>query len=118
MVNSLNASLNAIQSHLTRFQASADNIANLNSDGYKRQRVIIKEGPAGTPTTINNTDISSGPTRMEVNRKDKLVEVEMSNVDLATEYIKTMESTQAIKANLKVAQTADELLGEIIDTLG
>ena len=118
MVNSLNASLNAIQSHFTRLQASANNIANLNTDGYKGQRVTIKEGPTGTPTTTNSTDMSPGPSRMEVNREGELVEVEMSNVDLATEYIKTMESTQAIKANLKVAQTVDELLGEIIDTLG
>jgi flagellar basal body rod protein FlgG len=41
----------------------------------------------------------------------------MSNVDLATEYVKTMESPQAIKANLKTIQPADELLGEVIDKL-
>ena len=118
MVNSLDASLNAIQSHFTRLQASANNIANLNSDGYKGQRVTIKEGPTGTPTTTSNTDMNPGPSRMELNQQGEMVEVEMSNVDLATEYIKTMESTQAIKANLKAVQTADELLGEIIDTLG
>ena len=116
MVNGLDASLNAIQSHFTRLQASADNIANLNTDGYKGQRVTINEGPTGT-TTTSSTDKSPGPSRMELNREGDLVEVEMSNVDLATEHIKTMESTQAIKANLKAVQTADELLGEIIDTL-
>ena len=117
MVNSLNASLNAIQSHFTRLQASANNIANLNTDGYKGKRVIINQGPTGTPTATVSTDPNPGPSRMELNQKGELVEVEMSNVDLATEYVKTMESSQAIKANLKAAQTADELLGEIIDTL-
>ena len=118
MVSSLDASLNAIQSHFTRLQASANNIANLNTDGYKGKRVTINEGPTGTPTATVNTDTNPGPSRMELNREGELVEVQMSNVDLATEYVKTMESTQAIKANLKAAQTADELLGEIIDTLG
>ncbi|MEA1923745.1 MAG: flagellar basal body rod C-terminal domain-containing protein [Pseudomonadota bacterium] len=117
MVNSLNTSLNAIQSHFIRLQASADNIANLNTDGYKGKRVIINQDPTGTPTATISTDTNPGPSRMELNQKGELVEVEMSNVDLATEYVKTMESTQAIKANLKAAQTTDELLGEIINTL-
>ncbi|MCD6429675.1 MAG: hypothetical protein J7L57_00440 [Deltaproteobacteria bacterium] len=117
MVNGLDASLNAIQSHFTRLQASANNIANLNTDGYKGQRVTINEGPTGTTTTTSSTDKNPGPSRMELNQEGDLVEVEMSNVDLATGYVKTMESTQAIKANLKAIQTADELLGEIIDTL-
>jgi len=117
MVNSLNASLNAIQSHFTRLQASANNIANLNTDGYKGERVTIGEGPDGTPAATVSIDTNPGPSRMELNQKGELVEVEMSNVDLGTEYVKTMESTQAIKANLKAVQTADELLGEIINTL-
>ena len=117
MVNSLDASLSAIQSHFTRLQASANNIANLNTDGYKGKRVIINQGPTGTPTATVSTDTNPGPSRMELNQKGELVEVEMSNVDLATAFVKTMESTQAIKANLKIAQTADELLGDIIDTL-
>ncbi len=118
MINSLDASLNAIQSHFKRLHASADNIANLNTDGYKGQRITVSEGPTGTTTTTSSTDKSPGPTRTELNQEGDLVEIEMSNVDLATEYVKTMESTQAIKANLRAAQTADELLGEIIDALG
>ena len=117
MSNTLNTSQLAIQSHFTRLEASANNIANLNSDGYKSQRVDIKEGPNGAPTTSSSTDESSGPSRMELNQEGDLVEIEMSNVDLATEYVKTMESTQAIKANLKTIQTADEMLGELINTL-
>ncbi len=117
MSNTLNTAQIAIQSHFTRLQASADNIANLNSDGYKSRRVNIEEGPNGTPTANVSVDLSPGPSRMELNREGELVEVEMSNVDLATEYVKTMESTQAIKANLKTIQTADELLGEVIDKL-
>ena len=117
MSNTLNTSLLAIQSHFTRLEACANNIANLNSDGYKSQRVDIKEGPNGAPTTSSSTDLSSGPSRMELNQEGELVEIEMSNVDLATEYVKTMESTLAIKANLKTAQTADEMLGELINTL-
>ncbi len=118
MVNTLNTSLNAIQSHFTKLQSSAKNIANLNSDGYKRERTVINEGPTGVPTANSNIDTNPGPTRMELNQDGDLVEIEMSNVDLATEIVKSMESTQAIKANLKTAQAADELLGEIIDTLG
>jgi len=117
MVNTLDTSLNAIQSHFTKLQTSANNIANLNTDGYKGERTTITEGPTGATSTTTTKDTSPGPSRMELNQEGDLVEIEMSNVDLATEIVKSMESTQAIKANLKIAQTADELLGEVIDTL-
>ncbi len=118
MVNTLDASLSAVQSHFTRLNSSAKNIANLNTDGYKGERVTIEEGPTGVTTTNISTETNPGPTRMELNQAGDLVEVEMSNVDLATEIVKSMESSLAIKANLNVAKTADELLGEVIDTLG
>ena len=117
MSNIMNTAQLALQSQFTKLQASANNIANLNTDGYKGRRVNIKEGPNGTPAADVSVDLTPGPTRMELNQEGDLVEVEMSNVDLATEFVKTMESTQAIKANLKTIQAADELLGEVIDTL-
>lgn len=118
MVNALNASLSAVQSHFTQLNSNAKNIANLNTDGYKRERVTISEGPTGETTTSISTETDPGPTRMDLNQTGELIEVEMSNVDLATEIVKSMESSQAIKANLNAAKTADEILGEIIDILG
>ncbi len=117
MSNTMNLAQLAIQTNFTKLQASANNIANLNSDGYKNQRVNIEAGPNDTPTTRIAVDPSPGPSRMELNREGEMVEVEMSNVDLATEYVNSMEASQAIKANLKTIQTAAELLGEIIDQL-
>ena len=117
MSNIMNTAQLALQSQFTKLQASANNIANLNTDSYKGRRVNIEEGPNGTPTANTSVDLVPGPARLELNQEGDLVEVEMSNVDLATEYVKTMESTQAIKANLKTIQAADELLGEVIDTL-
>ncbi len=117
MSNVMDTARLALQSQFTRLEAGANNIANLNTDGYKGRRVNIKEGPHGTPTADITVDLSPGPSRMELNQEGDLVDVEMSNVDLATEYVKTMESAQAIKANLKTIQAADELLGEVIDTL-
>ncbi|MBN2809390.1 MAG: hypothetical protein JXR80_07840 [Deltaproteobacteria bacterium] len=117
MVNTLDTSLNAIQNNFARLQTSADNIANLNTDGYKGQRLIFSQGASGNPTPRRTSDLSPGPTRLEENQQGDLVEIEMSNVDLATEMVKSMESEQAIKANIKAARTADEILGEIIDTL-
>ncbi len=48
MVNNLDASLNAIQSHFTRLNTGAKNIANLNTDSYKREPVTINKSPTGT----------------------------------------------------------------------
>lgn len=96
---------------------AAGNIANLNTDGYKAERVDIEEGPNGVPVAVSSRDQSPGPTRLESDQDGNLSEVEMSNVDLAGEYVKSMESENAVKANLKAVSAQNDLLGEIIDTL-
>jgi flagellar basal-body rod protein FlgC len=118
MVESLSASVQAIKSHLTRVAGSADNIANLETDGYKAKRVDIKEDAVGNPAAVVTIDNRPGPTRLELNQEGEEVEVEMSNVDLATEMVKTMESENAVRANVKSVAARDELLGDIIDILG
>ena len=118
MIASLSASQQAIASHLTRVAGCADNIANAETDGYKAKRVDIVADAAGNPAAKITIDQRPGPTRHDYNEKGEPVEVEMSNVDLATEMVNSMTSENAIKANLKSIAARDELLGELIDTLG
>jgi flagellar basal-body rod protein FlgC len=118
MPTSLNSSLNALHSLFTKFSAGADNIANLNTDGYKRTRVDIREDSLGNPAAVVSIDNRPGPTRLEPGQDGELEEVEMSNVDLASELVANMVTENTIRANLKSAATQDEILGETIDILG
>jgi flagellar hook protein FlgE len=41
--------------------------------------------------------------------------LEMSNVDLATEFVKLITTQRAFQANSKVITTSDEVLSELIN---
>jgi flagellar basal-body rod protein FlgC len=115
MVQGIAASMNAIQAVAERFNRTGRNIANLNTDGYKADRVVFGEGPQpGTVQANVSVDLSPGPVRAE-ETEEGMELVEMSNVDLAKEMVNMMIDQRSIEANLKALKTADEMLGTIID---
>ena len=115
MVQGIAASMNAIQAVAERFNRTGRNIANLNTDGYKAEQAIFGEGPEpGTVQANFSIDLSPGPVRAE-ETENGLEMVEMSNVDLAKEMVNMMVDKRGMEANLKSMETADEMLGTIID---
>ena len=115
MVQGIAASMNAIQAVAERFNRTGRNIANLNTDGYKADRVVFGEGPQpGTVQANVSVDLSPGPVRAE-ETEEGMELVEMSNVDLAKEMVNMMIDQRSIEANLKALKTADQMLGTIID---
>jgi len=115
MVQGIAASMTAIQAVAERFNRTGRNIANLNTDGYKADRVVFGEGPQpGTVQANVSVDLSPGPVRAE-ETEEGMELVEMSNVDLAKEMVNMMIDQRSIEANLKALKTADEMLGTIID---
>ncbi len=115
MVQGIAASMNAIQAVAERFNRTGRNIANLNTDGYKADRVVFGEGPEpGTVQANVSVDLSPGPVRAE-ETEEGMELVEMSNVDLAKEMVNMMIDQRSIEANLKALKTADQMLGTIID---
>ncbi len=115
MVQGIAASMNAIQAVAERFNRTGRNIANLNTNGYKADRVVFGEGPQpGTVQANVSVDLSPGPVRAE-ETEEGMELVEMSNVDLAKEMVNMMIDQRSIEANLKALKTADQMLGTIID---
>jgi len=115
MIQGIAASMNAIQAVAERFNRTGRNIANLNTDGYKSDRVVFDEGPKpGTVQANVSVDLSPGSVRAE-ETENGLEMVEMSNVDLGKEMVNMMIDKRAIKANLAALKTADKVLGTVID---
>ena len=81
----------------------ANNVANQLSDGFKASRVDLEaEAPGGVRVSGVSTDPTpAGPGT--------------SNVDLATETVAGMGFDLMYRANLKVLNTADELLKTTLD---
>ncbi len=101
--------LNAAEKKLRN---SADNIANLNSKGYRKKKVNQKEAPTGgVSTDIVRANDSSG---QEIENSTAEIPAG-SNVDVVEESVNMINIVSSAKANAKVIRTEDETLGKIIN---
>ena len=117
MILPLNPGLSGISAFSVKMNVTANNIANVNSDGFKKSRTTLKEGPSGGVLPKVDQDDTPGPSR-PISENGVKGQVEASNVDLAEEVIESISTQAGYKANLKTIQTHDEMLGSLLDTVG
>ena len=81
-----------------RLDASANNVANMNTPGYRREVVAQEEAP------------ESAGVRASVQR-----EPQADGVALEEEAVEQMSATYAFKANLQTIKAQDEMMGSLLD---
>lgn len=81
-----------------RLDASANNVANMNTPNYRRQ-VVQQEAAA-----------DSAGVRATVQRQQ-----EAEGVALEKEAVEQMSATYAFKANVQTIKTQDEMMGSLLD---
>ena len=117
MIFSVDNNISALKAFGTKMGVTANNIANVESEAFKKSRALLQEGERGSV----EVDISRIDTPGSIGTKyidDEQVETEMSNVDLAEEIPETIPIQRGYEANLSVIKTKDEMLATIIDILG
>ncbi len=87
--------LSGLQSAQTRLNASANNVANVQTPGFRRDEVQAEANPAGGVNT----------------RVDKAAE---TGVNLEQEAVEQMSATIAYKANLQVIKASDRMAGALL----
>jgi len=113
MVSAVQSALSGLQAFSTRIQSNANNVANSNTDGFKKSRVLLASAePQGVKTTVEKVDSPGSSVYQETS--DGMELVELSNVDLGAELPEMIINSHAYKANLKTLQTADEMTGELL----
>ena len=117
MIPSLNSTLSALQAYKKSMGVTANNIANVNTDEFKKSRATMKEGVNGSVEVEIDKVITSGH-RYQVLEGNQMVEKETSNVNLEEELPDLMITQRTYEANLKVLQTKDKMLGATLDILG
>ena len=117
MISALNGTISALRAFVTKLGVTADNIANVNTDGFKRNRTTLHEDHNGGVRVEIKKDESPG-LRYDVIEDGKKVEKETSNVDLTQEIPDLMVTKRAYQANLKTIEAQDEILGSLLDTIG
>jgi len=117
MIPSVNGTISALQAYKTRLGVSADNIANANTDEFKKSRATLQEGTNGDVQVDINRVTTPGHRYQEL-EGDQLVEKESSNVNLEEEVPEMMVTQRIYEANLKVLQTQDKMSGTLLDIMG
>jgi flagellar basal-body rod protein FlgC len=117
MTFSVYSNLAALNAFGTKMAVTANNVANVNTDGFKKSRAIIEEdAPGGIKVDITQID-SPGSIYYETIDGEE-IERETSNVELTEEIPQTTLTRRYFEANLKIIQTQDEMLGTLLDTIG
>ena len=116
MISGMNAALTGVLAHQRQVDTASHNLANLSTDGFKKSRVVMEDQPGGVRAETQRVE-TPGPQRPDpINPAGALVEG--SNVDIAEEMVALLTGERGFEANLKVIQTEDEMLGELLDIVG
>ena len=100
--------LSALDSLGVAQQVSANNIANVSTEGFKASSVALESGPEGQGVGVAaiNESTNAGP---EVDG------VEMSNTDIGTEMVDMMTTGHAFSANVAAIRASEEMTGHLIN---
>ena len=105
-------------------QVSANNLANVNTNGFKQSDVRFETGPGDQGVRISEIrkDATPGspveaPVYPVVGRQyeQRMGWVESSNTDVARQFTDMISASNAWKANVASIRTADDMLGYLVD---
>lgn len=114
MISGIDAALSALQAYGKRLQNNANNVANMNTEGFKKGRVLLSEQqPQGVRAQHEKVKVA-GPQIMEETSEGFRM-IEQSNVDLSEELPEMMVNQHAFHANIKSLQAADEMMESLLD---
>ena len=117
MVDSIGNSVAALKAFGTKMEVTAKNVANANSDGFKKSRAALTEDAAGGVSTDVQRIETPGPSIVSVENGHE-TKRELSNVDLTEEMTEMIVTQHGYNANLKTIETEDEMLGAALDIVG
>ena len=117
MITATGNSLSALSAFQKKMDVTANNIANVLTDEFKKSRVTMQESePSGINAVVDRVETPGVPK--ETIRNDEPALVESSNVDLAEELVEMIPTRTAYGANLKALKTQEEMMGSLLDIFG
>ncbi|OLN28533.1 Flagellar basal-body rod protein FlgC [Desulfovibrio sp. DV] len=126
MIDAISSAQSALGAMSTSMAVTANNVANVNTDGYKSKDVRLATGPGGQGVRVGDVveDDSAGgyrPAAVSAQNEAGVYEptagmVETSNVDLARQAVDMVETARTFEANAAVIRTQDDMLGTLLDT--
>lgn len=121
-VNGLGTPLSALQANQFRVDVTANNIANVNTDGFQASsvatadRAYINDIGQGTQVTATYQPARPGPVAVDTAAPGGMVE--QSNTDLVNEMTNLMSAQNAYGVNTSMSRSVDEATQTILDLKG
>jgi flagellar basal-body rod protein FlgC len=115
MINPIFSALSALAALGEKLGVTGNNIANMNTEGFKKSGAILEEAlPSGVTVTINRIHTSGSPLPSEGGGEGVR---ESSNVAVEQEMVDLITTKDAYTSNLKTIATEEEILGTLFDIL-
>jgi flagellar basal-body rod protein FlgC len=114
MSDAFNTALSALGSLSRKMDVTASNIANVNTNGFKKSLAEFEDVyPSGVKVSISQVDTPGDALPPDEKGKEQ----ESSNVTLAEELVNLITTQHAYAANIKTLTTEDEMRKTLLDTI-
>jgi flagellar hook protein FlgE len=115
MSNAANIALTALSSFVRKVDVTANNIANVNTEDFKKSRAVLQEAyPSGVKVSISQVDTPGMPLPADESHPDSK---ETSNVVLEDELADLIVTQHMYDANLTTIRTEEEMQGTLLDLI-
>ena len=113
MSTAANIALTALQAFDRKSEVIANNVANVNTDRFKKNRATVEAvSPSGAKVTIEQVNTPGDSVTIGEAQR------ESSNVNLEEELIALITNRHNYTANIKTVNAADQMQGTLINILG
>jgi flagellar hook protein FlgE len=117
MIDPVTTATTALNAFRKKLDVTANNIANVNSDEFKKSRTALTENAnGGVRPTVQTVETPGTPK--ETYKNGAVTETTSSNVDLTEELTNLIPTRAGYEANLKTIHVSDEMMGSLLDILG
>ena len=114
MMSAIHSALSGLGAYAKQIEVSANNVANINTDGFKKSRTEFISVETGGVLSVVRQDDSTGPTVLRDSGYGP-THLELSNVDLGEETVNQILAQRGFEANVTTLKTIDDMLGTILD---
>ena len=115
MLNGIDPALSVLRALGKKVEVTANNVANVDTEGFKKRRAILQEAqPSGVTVSIEQVNTPGAPLPPD---EGKTGIRESSNVAVEEETVDLITTGHAYTANVKVLKAEDEILGTLLDVL-
>lgn len=113
-MNAISTAVSALNAFQKKLGVIADNVANVNTDGFKKSRVTMEQGRQGGVQARIQKIETPGIPRKTIHG-GSAGDAETSNVDLIEELTQMIPAEKSYGANLKALRTSNNMLGHLLD---